>query len=291
MFKQAAQLLADSVMFRHARILWEQNQSNFNLSLSRLAKAYVGTYLILKDFSQGDFPPKYASQQEAYQAEIDYIYSVPGIDSQAVKDSLILKPFWGAYGVLVHIKDFVEIVSFLQKLYIDPPQKILELGCGSGWLSEFLALIGFEVIGTTISPHEIDLANQRKAINFERVKAKRLDYLVSPMEKYSDNLLHRSPFNCILVYEALHHSFDWKKAIESGYAALESGGWFIIAKEPNQFHTFISYRVAKLTNTHEVGMNRHQVICHLKRSGFKKIVILKNFLDFWSLPLWIAAQK
>src|SRR5688572_24424069 len=38
--------------------------------------------------------------------------------------------------------------------------KILDLGCGSGWLSIYLARAGFEVHGIDIAPHALELAQQ-----------------------------------------------------------------------------------------------------------------------------------
>src|SRR5579884_2448767 len=39
-------------------------------------------------------------------------------------------------------------------------QTVLDLGCGSGWLSIFLAREGFDVTGVDLAAHAIELAQQ-----------------------------------------------------------------------------------------------------------------------------------
>jgi len=39
-----------------------------------------------------------------------------------------------------------------------PPARVLECGCGTGWLSHFLARRGYDVVGTDVSTDAIRLA-------------------------------------------------------------------------------------------------------------------------------------
>ena len=55
--------------------------------------------------------------------------------------------------------------------------------------------------------------------------------------------------------------------------------------------TFISYRVGKLTNTHEIGMNPRHIRKELHRIGFTKVLLLRNRIHMGIKPIWIAAQK
>src|SRR5512142_1033407 len=52
-----ARNLASSWLFRRARSLWQRNQHDVLMPLSRLDKLLVGTYLILRDLGEGRFPP------------------------------------------------------------------------------------------------------------------------------------------------------------------------------------------------------------------------------------------
>jgi SAM-dependent methyltransferase len=119
----------------------------------------------------------------------------------------------------------------------------------------------------------------------------RLTFRQSPMEYIHDKVDDLPPFDVVYVYEALHHAHDWRKAVKSCYDSLASGGWLFIFNEPNITHTFISYRVGKLSNTHEIGINPSHLRRHLKQVGFSKVNVLKNRFHWWLKPIWIAAQK
>lgn len=160
-----------------------------------------------------------------------------------------------------------------------------------GWMTEFLALMGFNIIGTSISPHEIENANKRiKSIAEKQIKVC-LEFIATPMESIAEATESRGLFDTVFVFEALHHAYDWRKAITDSYSCLKPGGWLIICNEPNLIHTYVSYRVAKLSNTHEIGFKRTELISHLKKTNFTQIKILKNKIDYFIAPHWIAAQK
>jgi hypothetical protein len=101
----------------------------------------------------------------------------------------------------------------------------------------------------------------------------------------------RGTFDCVFVYEALHHAFDWKQTLRASAAILKSGGWLLIAGEPNRMHTFISYRVATLSRTHEIGFSRSALVKELKASGFSEVKVLQPSFDNRVSPFWIMARK
>ncbi len=47
-----------------------ENSKNWNLSLSKLGKLQAGMYLILEDYSQGLFPPKFEDQAKTYAGSV-----------------------------------------------------------------------------------------------------------------------------------------------------------------------------------------------------------------------------
>ncbi len=58
-----ARRLAESPLLARGKALWEKNQQDPNLPLSRLDNLRVGARLILKDYSQGLFPPTFTDRQ------------------------------------------------------------------------------------------------------------------------------------------------------------------------------------------------------------------------------------
>ncbi|MHA3771949.1 class I SAM-dependent methyltransferase [Verrucomicrobiota bacterium sgz303538] len=289
--RQLARTLTNSRLFQRGRVLWEANQRNWNLPLSKSDKLLTGMYAILGDYAEGRFPPVFEDQQKAYDAEIAYRHSLPGKNVVEISTSDLCKPFWFGKSLQNYLKGLVDLVEVFESLGIMPGQSLLELGCGSGWMGEALAQMEYDVVGTTIAPDEVEDARKRiAALKVKGIQAK-LDYRVAPMESVHEVVHDRDPFDAVFVYEALHHAYSWQKAIESSYACLKRGGWLVIANEPNRVHTYSSYRVAKLANTHEIGMDRGQMCAHLREVGFSEVRILKNKLHYYVRPHWIAARK
>jgi hypothetical protein len=102
MFKPLAKKFAQSAILKSGRLLWKQNQKDINLPLKKLEKIIIGMYLITNDYVEGLFPPTFNDQQKAYEAEIAYRFSLPGVSVSSARDSEMRKPFWfGKYGSLV----------------------------------------------------------------------------------------------------------------------------------------------------------------------------------------------
>src|SRR5262245_25060871 len=58
-----------------------------------------------------------------------------------------------------------------------PPARILDLGCGTGWTSQFFARAGYRVVGCDVAPEMIRLANaQREAARLENLTFRVADY-------------------------------------------------------------------------------------------------------------------
>ena len=286
-----AKILSHSPVLKRGRALWEANEQNWNLPLTVKDKLMAGIYVILQDYSQGIFPPTFTDQQKAYDAEVNYRFSLVGYDTGDYYDESIRKPFVYGKRLRKYVGAFTQMATMMENLGIRPPQKVLELGCGNGWMSEFLALMRYDVVGTSISHHDIHDAEKR----VESAKVKNipvnLRFVTTPMESVNTAVASDLPFDCIYVFEALHHAYDWKEAIRSSYASLKPGGWLLLCDEPNVIHIYVSYRVAKLSNTHEIGFSRAALVGQLKEVGFKNIRILKNRWSFGVRTHWIAAQK
>jgi 2-polyprenyl-3-methyl-5-hydroxy-6-metoxy-1,4-benzoquinol methylase len=286
-----AKILARSPILTRGRRLWDANERDWNLPLSKFDKIMAGVYIILHDYSQGHFPPTFNDQQKAYDAEVNYRFSLTGFAPTDYYDASMRKPFVFGKRLRKYVGAFIRLATILESLGIHPPQKLLELGCGNGWMSEFLALMKYDVVGTSISHHDIQDAETRIASARAKNLPVNLRFIATPMESANTTVAAELPFDCVYVFEALHHAYDWKEAIVSSYKSLKPGGWFVLCDEPNIVHVGVSYRVAKLSNTHEIGFSRAELMNQLKSVGFKDIRILKNRWGFGILSHWIAARK
>jgi 2-polyprenyl-3-methyl-5-hydroxy-6-metoxy-1,4-benzoquinol methylase len=289
-FRQGADVLARSPLFRRGKALLAENSRNWNLPLSKFDKLLAGSWLILDDYSKGFFPPTFSDQQKAYQAEKDYRFSLPGFTAAEVDHSGMMKPFWFGKHGRRYLNNFNRLTTYLEKVELKPPARLLELGCGSGWMAEFLAAMGYQVCATTISEDDVVSASRRIKSLETKGGSPALKFLAVPMESVHTAVTAGS-FDAAFVYEALHHAFNWREALRSGFLCLKNGGWLLICCEPNVLHTYISYRMAKLSNTHEIGFSKRELTVELKKIGFRKIISVGPKLHCWFRPHWLLAQK
>jgi SAM-dependent methyltransferase len=104
----------------------------------------------------------------------------------------------------------------VMSLLLQPPATVLDLGCGTGWTSVFLARRGYEVTGVDISTDMIFQANQNK----QRARLPNLRFVVADYE----NLSFGGMFDVALFYGSLHQAVDARQAIAGAYRALKTGG-------------------------------------------------------------------
>ena len=289
--RKMAGLLAESRLMTAGRTLYRQNETNWDLPMSRIGKLKAGGYIILRDYADGLFPPKFEDQQKAYDAEKEYCVTLPGMDSERLRMVGMQKPFWSAKALRSFMGDFIRLAGHFADLGIRPRSRILELGCGKGWMAEALAQMGYDVLGTTLAEMDVEHAGSRIAALRAKGVPNRLEFLACPMESADQAVRDRPPFDLVFIYEALHHAYDWRAALTAAAGSLRPGGWLVLGNEPNLLHTLVSYRVARLSNTHEVGMSRREIRRHLLSCGFDQVRILNRRPGFLVVPHWIAARK
>jgi 2-polyprenyl-3-methyl-5-hydroxy-6-metoxy-1,4-benzoquinol methylase len=271
--------------------LWEANSKQWDYPLTKWEKLWCGGYLILRDYADGIFPPQFEDQAKAYQNEIDYNAALPGYDLAEAQKSHAIKPFWNAAASRKYLGDFNRIFHLLQSHGVNPGCRLLELGCGSGWMAELLATAGYSTVGTTISPYDVVLADKKAEAFKCKGLGSELRFRVQPMESVDEMPDSRGAFDAAYVYEALHHAYDWRKALRATAGTLKEGGWLLLANEPNRLHTYISYRVAKLSHTHEMGFSKRELLHELSVAGFSNIEVLQPRCDDWLTQFWIMARR
>lgn len=291
MSRKAAASLANSFLLARGKRLYEQNTRNVWMPLGKVDKVLAGAYIILEDYAAGKFPPKFEDQAATYLAEINYHKNLPGVDQSVADEGALRKPFWGPDAFEKYASGFTQLWRVMLSLEIKPGDEVLELGCGSGWMAEFLANAGYKVTGTTISDIEVGIANKRIPAVQAKGGGGSARFVAAPMESVTDALPPGSVFDCVFIFEALHHAFDWKQTIHTSFKAVKPGGWLILANEPNLMHTFISYRVGKLTNTHEIGMSQSELVSEMQKAGFVQVEAREPKLNNLVSDHWIVGRR
>jgi len=190
------------------------------------------------------------SYKSTKEGEIKYVQNLNEEGVQWLFD----KPFGLTDFTSVHLKDFSIMLTLLK------PQKydlILDIGCGSGWTTEFLARCGLNVIG-------LDIASSMLKIAKERIKKM---YTVDYAEEFP---FKNNIFDGILFYDSLHHIPDWKAAVHNAFLALKENGK-VIFLEPSSDH--FDTGVMEKYGVLERGIHPFELKKYLKKIGFKDVTI------------------
>jgi SAM-dependent methyltransferase len=189
----------------------------------------------------------------AKQGEIDYLENLgPGGGEHAGG-----KPFSDEYcgRMLVDMGGVFMVLP-------PPPARVLDLGCGGGWTSRFLARRGYAVVGQDIAPDMIAVAEAN------RVAAGPLDlaFVVSDYE----SLGFRDEFDVALFYDALHHAEDPAAALASAYRALKPGGR-LVTIEPGDGHAAAegSLHAVEAFGVTERDMPPRDIVRLGRKAGFR----------------------
>ena len=123
-----------------------------------------------------------------------------------------------------HFSDFANIAVALA---LPAGARILDVGCGSGWLSEYFARLGYDVTGADISDELVAMAAERVAripYNVDHETALRCRFLVQDIE--AGPLPEK--FDAVICYDSLHHMEDERAVLRHIAAMLDQGGLLFI---------------------------------------------------------------
>ena len=161
------------------------------------------------------------SPKEAEVAYVANLSAVLGVPLEEVEAGLLGKPY-NDQMVAHYLLDLAQVLNLLPPR----PARILDLGAGPGWTSEFLARCGYTVVGTDIAPDMVELARRRIEPGLD------LRFEVADYEQ----VLDLGQFDVVLLYDALHHAIDEAAVIRSAHGALRPGG-SLITVEPGAGHS------------------------------------------------------
>jgi glycosyltransferase involved in cell wall biosynthesis/SAM-dependent methyltransferase len=124
-------------------------------------------------------------------------------------------------------RHFCDFANVALALALPADRRILDVGCGSGWLSEYFSRLGYDVTGIDISPDLIEVARER----VERVPygaddetPLRCRFLVHDVE--GQPLAEQ--FDAVVCYDSLHHFEDERAVLKNLAAMTRYGGSLFI---------------------------------------------------------------
>jgi 2-polyprenyl-3-methyl-5-hydroxy-6-metoxy-1,4-benzoquinol methylase/glycosyltransferase involved in cell wall biosynthesis len=168
-------------------------------------------------------------------------------------------------------RHFCDFANLTRALGLPPGSSILDVGCGSGWLSEYLARLGYVVCGIDISPALIEMARER---------LRRVPYPVdqeTPLRcRFATHDIENGPlpetFDAVICYDSLHHFRDERAVVRHLSMMLGYGGLLFIlegdrpqegsAGEKELLDTMREF------GTLESPFSRHYLDALLRENGF-----------------------
>ena len=192
---------------------------------------------------------------ERKQAAIDYPIAV----GEEGRDWIRGKPFGNDPRESARL--LIDFGYVLQLLDLHTGSSLVELGCGSGWMTRLAARHGVHAEGYDISPEMIEIATaeaEREGLDvyFEAGDYEQLD-------------LGRR-FDACLLYDALHHSGRPELVLAAAHRALKSGGLVLLA-EPNWKQRFQGRGASGAYGTTELGYSPRRLKRLLRAQGFTDI--------------------
>jgi SAM-dependent methyltransferase len=186
--------------------------------------------------------------------ELTYFHNI----GDAGRTHAIKKPF-SDNGTPIYLMD----MGLINSLFPPPPAKVLECGCGTGWLSYFLSQKGYNVVGQDCSSDAIKLAEENPVFLHNEGT---ISFICCDFE----SLHYENEFDAVLFYASLHHSEDEKKAIECAYRALKKNG-VCLAFEPGIGHKKHSRDIIERYDVGDRDMPPYLIARRGKAAGFRNI--------------------
>ncbi|HEV7700360.1 MAG TPA: methyltransferase domain-containing protein [Pyrinomonadaceae bacterium] len=123
-----------------------------------------------------------------------------------------------------HICDFANMAV---SLALARGSRILDVGCGSGWLSEWFARLGYDVTGVDISPDLIEMSRERlQNLSYAADHETSLRYSFETLNIEVDALDEQ--FDAVICYDSLHHFVDEHGAMKNLARMTKMGGALFI---------------------------------------------------------------
>jgi SAM-dependent methyltransferase len=189
------------------------------------------------------------------QAEIDY----PGSVGDVGREWIRIKPFRADPRTTARF--LIDFGYVLQLLDLQVGSSLVELGCGSGWMTRLAARHGVQAEGYDISPEMIEIARQEAKREGLEVRFEAGDY---------EQLDLGRRFDACLLYDALHHSERPELVLAAAGRALKPGGRLLLV-EPNWTHRFSGREASEAYGTTELGYSSRRLKRLLRSKGFADI--------------------
>lgn len=170
---------------------------------------------------------------------------------------------WDGEGA-TEVHQFI-IPPIVRLLGLSGAKKILDLGCGNGFVSGSLSEKGFDMTGCDFSQSGIELAKRQ----FPNVAFFQHD-ISQPLPT-----VHYAQFDAVISTEVIEHLLSPRKLIENALSALKPNGTFIVTAP---YHGYFKNLAIALTNGFDHHWHPLRDYGHIK--FFSKDTLTQLFYEF-----------
>jgi SAM-dependent methyltransferase len=126
-------------------------------------------------------------------------------------------------------RHFCDFANIARALALPAGATILDVGCGSGWLCEFFARLGYKTTGIDLSPEMIAIAEERiSKLPYGADQETALSYSFLAHDIETGPL--PETFDAVICYDALHHFEDEHAVLTNLNAMLKYGGQLFVVE-------------------------------------------------------------
>lgn len=203
-------------------------------------------------------------------------------------DYLYRKPYDHRQGHGDFFLNMSNILGLIQRMSLPVNASILEVGCGPGWVTEILALLGYKVTAFDPSDDFIQIARDRirdasSARKYPQMESN-VTFIVNTLEELD---FPEDSFDAIIFYDILHHIIDEEKGLENCSKWLRSSGAIGIiegAWNPGNIELESALNEEmKIYGTLESPFTREYLDYLLNKNGFMEIERLAGINGFFPL--------
>ncbi len=126
------------------------------------------------------------------------------------------------------------ILPKIIKLLPDGVEKIIDAGCGNGYIAAYLASLNYEVVGIDISSDGIDIA--RKAYSNCRFETRSV---------YADLSDLMDDVDVVISSEVIEHLYSPQTFIKNMFSVVRPGGYLILT---TPYHGYLKNLALSITN-------------------------------------------
>lgn len=169
------------------------------------------------------------------------------------------------------LHSFAHIVD---RLGLENRAQVLDVGCGPGWLSEFLARCGYWVTGIDVAPDMVSIAGER-ARAIEGPVGEQLQPFAEFHALHVTELPWEARFDACILYDTLHHFDDELETLRALRRSLVPGGRMYIHEgvrpEPGSDAERELVEEMREHGTLESPFDPDYLLAVVERAGFEEV--------------------